>query len=85
MAAYTKDSSELLQKLATIDLNKLHTLHIRAERFQTWLLDKREAHLARLVGETAFLADLGKANVHLLQQVSCRVQMQRTANVIAWI
>jgi uncharacterized membrane protein (Fun14 family) len=80
MASYTKESSELLQKVATIDLNKLQNLHIRAERFHVWLSEKREAHLARLVGDTSFLADLGKVNVHLLQQVGCRFQQQRSAN-----
>jgi hypothetical protein len=82
MASYTKESFELLQKLAIVDISKLQTLHIRADRFHSWLLEKREAHLARLVGDTSFLADLGKANVHLLQQVRWNVQSYQTLNVI---
>jgi hypothetical protein len=78
MASYTKESSELLQKVAAIDLNKRQTLHIRVERFHVWLTEKREAHLAHLVGDTSFLADLGKVNVHFLQQVGCSFQQQRT-------
>jgi hypothetical protein len=41
MAAYTKESFELLQKLASTDLNKLHNLHIRVNRFHSWLKEKR--------------------------------------------
>jgi hypothetical protein len=83
MASYTNESSQLLQKLAIIDLTQLQTLHIRAGRLHTWLFGKRDAHLARLVGDTSFLADLGKATVHLLQQVSCSTQTTRNYNAFA--
>jgi hypothetical protein len=70
MASYTRDSSELLQKLDVIpDLNRLQILSIRVERLKVWLQDKRHAQLGRLAGDTSFLADLCKANVHLLQLV----------------
>jgi hypothetical protein len=74
MAAYTKESSELLQKLATIDLDKLQTLHIRIDGFITWLQEKRDVHMARLLGDTPWLADLAQADVYLMQLVSHQIQ-----------
>jgi hypothetical protein len=70
MASYTKDTSDLLQKLAAADLGKLQSLHIRVERFHSRFFKKQPAHVARLLGDTACLADLAAANVQLLQLVS---------------
>jgi hypothetical protein len=70
MASYTRETCELLQKVAATDLGKLHTLHIRVVRFHDWFVDKRAVHLARLLGDTSCVADLAASNVHLLQLVS---------------